>query len=50
MSTTAMPCVDDATDADWACARQKFIFGGKPSGDFEEYAFALFDATHAAAA
>ena len=50
MSTTAMPCVDDATDADWAYARQKYIFGGDPVGDFEEYAFSLFDATRAAAA
>ena len=50
MSTTVLPAVDDATDADWAYARQKYVFGDKPAGDFEEYAFALFDATRAAAA
>ena len=50
MSTTVLPGVDDATDADWAFARQKYIFGGKPVGPFEEYAFSLFDATRAAAA
>ena len=50
MSTTAPPRIDDATDADWAYARQKYIFGGKPAGDFEEYAFSLFDATRAVSA
>ena len=50
MTAAALSCIDQATDADWAYARQKFVFGGKPSGEFEEYAFALFDATRAAAA
>jgi hypothetical protein len=39
-----------ASDADWAFARQKYIFGGKPAGEFEEYAFSLLDATRAVSA
>ena len=50
MSTATLPGVDDATDADWAYARQKYIFGGDPVGEFEEYAFSLFDATRAVSA
>ena len=43
---TAIPsCAEQGTDADWAYARQLWVFGGEPSGEFEEYAFTLFDAT-----
>lgn len=37
--------VPQASDADWAYARQRWVFGGKPENEFEEYAFSLFDAT-----
>jgi hypothetical protein len=50
MSTAVSSCIDQASDADWAYARQKYLFGGKPSGEFEEYAFSLFDATRAVSA
>ena len=50
MSAPALPGIDQPTDADWAYARQKFVFGGDPVGEFEEYAFALFDATRAVSA
>jgi len=50
MTAVTMPSIEQATDADWAYARQKYIFGGKASGEFEEYAFSLLDATRAAAA
>jgi hypothetical protein len=43
--TALLSCDVQATDADWAHARQKYVFGEPPSGEFEEYAFSLFDAT-----
>ena len=43
MNTPADLCDVEVTDAEWAYARQKWIFGGEPSCPFEAGLFALFD-------
>ena len=49
MNVPADLCDVEVTDAEWAYARQKYIFGGEPSCPFEAGLFALFDLNHEAA-